>query len=269
MQNRTSFSEIQQIILISQFPYMLSLNHGVYIIEKGYKKTVCPDGKYFHQNKLFFIFTLIIFSEHSYFLRKSQITPERKQRKKIFFNSICTPPEHPNSPQILYLQAFSQFSPVPGHTTLSSKGKIQYPHYPHTPLQSHTAKPHSKSTQQIHTAKPYGKAKPSGTAAQFHSTFRSGNPDNPTSIASHITVSSYTAALSQCHFRSIIQSIPHTLQHQEISTFRSVTHALVVSQQTHAVMFSLLLLYTENCKIQRGFLQLLPISRCLFTPHFI
>lgn len=126
---------------------------------------------------------------------------------------------------------------VPGHTTLSSKGKIQYPHYPHIPQQSYTAKP-------------------SGTAAQFHSTFRSGNPDNPTSIASHITVSSYTAALSQCHFRSIIQSIPHTLQHQEISTFRSVTHALVVSQQTHAVMFRLLLFYTESCKIQRGFLQL-------------
>ena len=81
-------------------------------LKKGYKKTVCPDGKYFHQNKLFFIFTLIIFSEHSYFLRKSQITPERKQRKKIFFNSICTPPEHPNSPQSLYLWAFSQFSPL-------------------------------------------------------------------------------------------------------------------------------------------------------------
>ena len=97
---------------------------------------------------------------------------------------------------------FRHFSPVPGHTTLSSKGKIQYPHYPHIPQQNHTAKP-------------------SGTAAQFHSIFRSGNPDNPTSIASHITVSSYTAALSQCHFRSIIQSIPHTLQHQEISTFRS------------------------------------------------
>ena len=77
-----------------------------------YKKTVCPDGKYFHQNKLFFIFTLIIFSEHSYFLRKSQITPERKQRKKNFFNSICTPPEHPNSPQSLYLWASSQFSPL-------------------------------------------------------------------------------------------------------------------------------------------------------------
>ena len=76
------------------------------------KKTVCPDGKYFHQNKLFFIFTLIIFSEHSYFLRKSQITPERKQRKKIFFNSICTPLEHPDSPQSLYLWAFSQFSPL-------------------------------------------------------------------------------------------------------------------------------------------------------------
>ena len=91
---------------------MLSLNHGVNIIEKGYKKTVCPDGKYFHQNKLFFIFTLIIFSEHSYFLRKSQITPERKQRKKIFFNSICTPLEHPDSPQSLYLWAFSQFSPL-------------------------------------------------------------------------------------------------------------------------------------------------------------
>ena len=130
------------------------------------------------------------------------------------------------------------------------------------PVSSLSSHPHSKSTQQIHTATP------SGTAAQFHSTFRSGNPDNPTSIASHITVSSYTAALSQCHFRSIIQSIPHTLQHQEISMFRSVTHALVVSQQTHAVMFRLLL-YTESCKIQRGFLQLLPISRCLFTPHFI
>ena len=127
----------------------------------------------------------------------------------------------------------------------------------------HTAKPSGKATQQSHTAKP------SGTALQFHSTFRSGNPDNPTSIASHITVSSYTAALSLCHFRSIIQSIPHTLQHQEISTFRSITHALVVSQQTHAVMFRLLLFYTESCKIQRGFLQLFPISRCLFTPHFI
>ena len=81
-------------------------------LKKGYKKTVCPDGKYFHQNKLFFIFTLIIFSEHSYFLRKSQITPEWKQRKKRFFNSICTPPEHPDSPQNLYLWAFSQFSPL-------------------------------------------------------------------------------------------------------------------------------------------------------------
>ena len=101
---------------------MLSLNHGVYIIEKGYKKTVCPDGKYFHQNKLFFIFTLIIFSEHSYFLRKSQITPERKQRKKIFFNSICTPLEHPDSPQSLYLWAFSQFSPL---LKLAESGLIQ------------------------------------------------------------------------------------------------------------------------------------------------
>ena len=45
-------------------------------------------------------------------MRKSQITPERKQRKKRFFNSICTPPEHPDSPQNLYLWAFSQFSPL-------------------------------------------------------------------------------------------------------------------------------------------------------------
>ena len=40
----------------------------------------------------------------------------RKKRKKRFFNSICTPPEHPDSPQNLYLWAFSQFSPVPSHT---------------------------------------------------------------------------------------------------------------------------------------------------------
>ena len=130
---------------------------------------------------------------------------------------------------------------------------------PVSSLSSHpTAKLHSKTLRHC-----------SAIPQHIHSTFRSGNPDNPTSIASHITVSSYTAALSQCHFRSIIQSIPHTLQHQEISTFRSVTHALVVSQQTHAVMFRLLLFYTESCKIQRGFLQLFPISRCLFTPHFI
>ena len=58
-------------------------------MKKGYKKTVCPDGKYFHQNKLFFIFTLIIFSEHSYFLRKSQITPEWKQRKKYFLTPFA------------------------------------------------------------------------------------------------------------------------------------------------------------------------------------
>ena len=139
------------------------------------------------------------------------------------------------------------------------------PHYPQRAKSSILTilTSHCKTTLQSHTAKP------SSTAAQFHSTFRSGNPDNPISIASHITVSSYTATLSQCHFHSIIQSIPHPLQHQEISTFRSVTHALVVSQQTHAVMFRLLLLYTESCKIPRGFLQLLPISRCLFMSHFI
>ena len=35
-----------------------------------------------------------------------------KTKKKRFFNSICTPPEHPDSPQNLYLWAFSQFSPL-------------------------------------------------------------------------------------------------------------------------------------------------------------
>jgi hypothetical protein len=85
---------------------------GICFLNAGNKKTVCLDENHFNQNKLFFIFTLILFSEHSYFLRKSQITPERKQRKKIFFNSICTPLEHPDSPQSLYLWAFSQFSPL-------------------------------------------------------------------------------------------------------------------------------------------------------------
>ena len=108
-----------------------------------------------------------------------QVNLEYKQEKKIFSNSIWSfrLPEKP------LFMGFSAVSHVPGHTTLSSKGKIQYPHYPHIPQQSHAAKP-------------------SGNAAQFHSTFRSANPDNPTSIASHITVSSYTATLSQCHFRS-------------------------------------------------------------------
>ena len=32
-----------------------------------------------------------------------------KTKKKIFFNSICTPLEHPGCLQILYLWAFSQF----------------------------------------------------------------------------------------------------------------------------------------------------------------
>ena len=85
---------------------------GICFLNAGNKKTVCLDENHFNQNKLFFIFTLILFYEHSYFLRKSQITPERKQRKKIFFNSICTPLEHPDSPQSLYLWAFSQFSPL-------------------------------------------------------------------------------------------------------------------------------------------------------------
>ena len=64
---------------------------GICFLNAGNKKTVCLDENHFHQNKLFFIFTLIIFSEHSYFLRKSQITPERKQRKKYFLTPFALP----------------------------------------------------------------------------------------------------------------------------------------------------------------------------------
>ena len=42
-------------------------------------------------------------------MRKSQITPERKQRKKRFFNSICTPFGLFDYPQSLYSWAFPQF----------------------------------------------------------------------------------------------------------------------------------------------------------------
>ena len=105
-----------------------------------------------------------------------QVHLEYKQEKKIFSNSIWSfrLPENP------LFMGFSAIFHVPWHTTLSSKGKI---HYPHIPQQSHAAKP-------------------SGTAAQFHSTFRSANPDNPTSIASHITIlhsNTIAMSLSQHH----------------------------------------------------------------------
>lgn len=74
------------------------------------------------------------------------------------------------------------------------------PHYPQRAKSSILTilTSHSKATLQSHTAKP------SGTAAQFHSTFRSGNPDNPTSIAFHITVSSYTGFLFHLGIKSVL-----------------------------------------------------------------
>ena len=137
-----------------------------------------------------------------------------------------------------------------------------HPHYPQrqNPVSSLSSS-HCKTT-----AKPLLQNPPA--LAQFHSTFRSGNPDNPTSIASHITVSSYTAALSQCHFRSIIQSISHTLQHQEISTFRSVQPASWFHAANSRSDVSSTSIIQQAVKFRRGF-WLLPISRCLFTPHFI
>lgn len=83
---------------------------------------------------------------------------------------------------------------VPGHTTLSSKGKIQYPHYPHIPLQNHTAKS-------------------SGTAAQFHSTFHSGNPRQPNFYRvqyNSIILHSSTIAMSLSQHRPKHPSHPAT-----------------------------------------------------------
>ena len=136
---------------------MLSLNHGVYIIEKGYKKTVCPDGKYFHQNKLFFIFTLIIFSEHSYFLRKSQITPERKQRKKDFLTPFALHWNIQTARKAFIYRLFRNLVLFRGtpHYPQRAKSSILTILTPHCKAtqQNHTANPHSKSTQPNPTAK--------------------------------------------------------------------------------------------------------------------
>jgi len=38
---------------------------GIYFLNAGNKKTVCLDENHFNQNKLFFIFTLILFYENN------------------------------------------------------------------------------------------------------------------------------------------------------------------------------------------------------------
>ena len=61
---------------------------GICFLNAGNKKTVCLNENHFNQNKLFFIFTLILFYEN------------------------CTPFGLFDIPQNLYLWAFSQFSPL-------------------------------------------------------------------------------------------------------------------------------------------------------------
>jgi len=40
---------------------------GICFLNAGNKKTVCLDENHFNQNKLFFIFTLILFYENNWF----------------------------------------------------------------------------------------------------------------------------------------------------------------------------------------------------------
>ena len=76
------------------------------------KKTVCLDENHFNQNKLFFLFTLIIFYENNWFHEICRWIWNINKRKKYFLNSICTPFGLFDCLQSLYLWAFSQFSPL-------------------------------------------------------------------------------------------------------------------------------------------------------------
>ena len=84
--------------------YMISSSPRTFI---SFKKTVCPDGKYFHQNKLFFIHANYIFWACLPFAKI--LDNSGKKTKKKIFNSLCTPLEHSDSPSSLYLWAFPQF----------------------------------------------------------------------------------------------------------------------------------------------------------------
>ena len=79
-------------------------------LQSFYKqKTVCLDENHFNQNKLFFLFTLIIFYENNWFHEICRWIWNINKRKKYFLNSICTPFGLFDCPQSLYLWAFPQF----------------------------------------------------------------------------------------------------------------------------------------------------------------
>ena len=82
---------------------------GICFLNAGNKKTVCLDENHFNQNKLFFIFTLILFYENNWFHEICRWIWNINKRKKFFSNSICTPFGLFDCPQILYLWAFPRF----------------------------------------------------------------------------------------------------------------------------------------------------------------
>ena len=82
---------------------------GICFLNAGNKKTVCLNENHFNQNKLFFIFTLILFYENNWFHEICRWIWNINKRKKYFFNSICTPFGLFDYPQSLYSWAFPQF----------------------------------------------------------------------------------------------------------------------------------------------------------------
>ena len=82
---------------------------GICFLNAGNKKTVCLDENHFNQNKLFFIFTLILFYENNWFHEICRWIWNINKRKKYFLNSICTPFGLFDCPQSLYLWAFPRF----------------------------------------------------------------------------------------------------------------------------------------------------------------
>ena len=86
----------------------LSLQRGPDSIN-NIKKTVCLDENHFNQNKLFFIFTLILFYKNNWFHEICRWIWNINKRKKYFLNSICTPPGLFDILQSLYSWAFPRF----------------------------------------------------------------------------------------------------------------------------------------------------------------
>ena len=60
---------------------------GIFFLNAGNKKTVCLDENHFNQNKLFFIFTLILFYENNWFHEICRWIWNINKRKKYFSNS--------------------------------------------------------------------------------------------------------------------------------------------------------------------------------------